>query len=602
MNRSIFLCFLTIISFVSLAQLGPGGVGTTDGTSTLEYWLDANNGIAGTAPITGVTDLSGNSITNTILGDPTLTTNALNGYSAITFDGTGDYISTSLSIRANVFPDLDVYAVYEQTGATSAVWGEDNGGFDRFIVDANGAASCDYAVSNGSSCTNRANMFPVNTPVITSIPFDEDATNGSSAIVNGVQSGAAFTSNHVPDNNGSNLFDVGSIGRNNFVMDGDIAEVFVFSENLNDAQQIILHNYLSAKYGIALTGNDYYDEDDPASGNYDHDVAGIGRVDASNLHDAAQGTGIVGISNPSGLGDDEFLIWGHDNGAAVASETSDIPTSIDARFDRVWRVSEENSSSTAVDVGTIDITFDLSAFSAVTASDLRLLVDTDNDGVFDDETPISGATSIGGGVYEFSGISAIANNLRFTLGTIDIVTTPLPVELISFSASVLKTRKVKLEWLTATEINNDHFTLERSKNGIDWEYLAEIDGAGNSNKELSYSHIDDNPFASVIYYRLKQTDFDGTIEYSDVVRVELNQLESTELNIYPNPSKAIITINEEGVEFEEISIFDMFGKEVTSRIRLIVRKESSLTLDLSSLSKGMYFLKTGTTANRIYKN
>lgn len=210
--------------------------------------------------------------------------------------------------------------------------------------------------------------------------------------------------------------------------EADYAEIIHFKYALNSAEHIIVQNYLSAKYAIAIT-DDYYTQDNTANGDYDYDVAGIGRVDASNTHNDSKGSGVVRILNPTGLGDDEFLFWGHDN--VEGRNITDVPTGlVQARLARVWRVSEVNSSGTAVDVGSIDIRWDLSENGSVTASDLRLLIDTDNDGLFNDETPISGATDLGGGIYAFTGVSGIANDLRFTLGT----SAYLPIELVNFNA------------------------------------------------------------------------------------------------------------------------------------------------------------------------
>jgi hypothetical protein len=86
---------------------------------------------------------------------------------------------------------------------------------------------------------------------------------------------------------------------------GDIAEVIAYNQAVNSAQRIIVNNYLSAKYNLPLSANNVYTMDDPGSGNYDHEVAGIGRVDANNIHNDAQGSGIVRILNPSDLGNNE---------------------------------------------------------------------------------------------------------------------------------------------------------------------------------------------------------------------------------------------------------------------------------------------------------
>ncbi len=155
------------------------------------------------------------------------------------------------------------------------------------------------------------------------------------------------------------------------------------------------------------------------NGNFDHDVAGIGRIDVSNLHNDAQGTGIVRISNPTNLGDDEFLIWGHDNGILSADNTTDVSSSqTRARLSRVWRISEVSTGGGAVDVGAIDMQIDvtgLTEFNPIYPP--QLLVDTDNDGDFNDEDPILGAISLGSNRYQFNGVTAFSNNLRFTLGS-----------------------------------------------------------------------------------------------------------------------------------------------------------------------------------------
>jgi hypothetical protein len=211
------------------------------------------------------------------------------------------------------------------------------------------------------------------------------------------------------------------IGRNSTGADeasGDFLEILLYNNSLNSAQTIIVDNYLSAKYGSIAIPINVYNEDDIAAGNYDHDVAGIGRIDAANLHNDAQGTGMVRILNPSGLGNNEFLMWGHDNGDLLMSNTTDIPSRVDSRLDRVWRVSEVNTAGVAIDVGSVDIRFDITALAGVVAAPfLRLLIDTNNDGSFGDETPISWATHISGAIYSFTGVTALTNNVRFTLAT-----------------------------------------------------------------------------------------------------------------------------------------------------------------------------------------
>src|SRR5690554_3697278 len=95
----------------------------------------------------------------------------------------------------------------------------------------------------------------------------------------------------------------------------------------------------------------------------------------------------------------------------------------------------------------------------------------------------------------------------------------LPIELITFDA-YKKDREVELIWKTASELNNDYFTIERSADGFVWENLQTIQGAGNSTQVLDYAWTDLSPYAGISYYRLKQTDYDGTTEVFNIVSVE----------------------------------------------------------------------------------
>jgi hypothetical protein len=150
---------------------------------------------------------------------------------------------------------------------------------------------------------------------------------------------------------------------------------------------------------------------------------------------------------------------------------------------------------------------------------------------------------------------------RFTLGSTDI---PLPIELLSFDAK-LKDDIVELTWTTASEINNDYFTIEKTKDGKTFEQVATIKGAGTSNEVINYFAIDENPYQYISYYRLKQTDFDGKYKYSDLVSVNnphKYNYNNNGLIVYPNPSKSknfYIKINEQVInEKILINIYDIF--------------------------------------------
>jgi hypothetical protein len=104
----------------------------------------------------------------------------------------------------------------------------------------------------------------------------------------------------------------------------------------------------------------------------------------------------------------------------------------------------------------------------------------------------------------------------------------LPIELIEFNGYSNNQVNV-LNWVTASEINNDYFTLEKSRSGIYWEEIVKIDGAGNSNTITSYEYVDQKPFPQNNYYRLKQTDFDGNSEYFKIIYINKSINENKKL-------------------------------------------------------------------------
>lgn len=191
--------------------------------------------------------------------------------------------------------------------------------------------------------------------------------------------------------------------------------------------------------------------------------------------------------------------------------------------------------------------------------------------------------------YTLNGMTSFS---KFTLNGAAQTSTVLPIELLSFSATLNQSKVVDLEWITATEINNDYFTLERSKNGEGFETIGSVKGAGNSNEKLTYSYVDAKPYQGISYYRLKQTDFDGQFSYSKIKVIENNTLgENMDISIYPNPTEDIlyVKINATSLEKDNASyfIYDNLGKLVQQNI--LQNNESKINTAL--LQKGVYQLK-----------
>jgi hypothetical protein len=373
-------------------------------------------------------------------------------------------------------------------------------------------------------------------------------------------------------NNSAANFSVGSsgagipydrLGRNNNGADeisGYFYEIIVYEQRLNEAERVIVENYLSAKYGGISIANDLYTGDTPGNGNYDYEVTGIGQASDGSSHEDAEGNSMIRIQNPSSLGNNEWLFWGHNNDPADSWGVTDLPTGIQSRLARDWTATETGN------VGTVDVSVDLSNVGGtITTSDLRLLVD--GNGIYaSGATTHGGATHLGGRVYQWTGIT-INNNNHFTVGSINVSQTPLPVDLVKFEAIIdPNNEEVHLLWITSSEINNDYFTLEKTKDLIEFEDVTVVPGQGTTNTKTEYNEVDHSPFKGISYYRLSQTDFDGSTEYFDLAKVEFSDNKSSEIDIklYPNPNKGerlYIQLPNSEAESLNVLVNDFLGKE-----------------------------------------
>lgn len=170
----------------------------------------------------------------------------------------------------------------------------------------------------------------------------------------------------------------------------------------------------------------------------------------------------------------------------------------------------------------------------------------------------------------------------------------LPIELLDFKAELVQD-DVELTWVTATEINNDYFTLEKS-DGVNFRQIAIIPGAGNSSETKYYSKIDYEPFIGTSYYRLKQTDFDGRFTYSDVVSVtykpENPENEDNELVVYPNPSGGNFSVViKNASEKVTLNLFDNRGKLVMTESYAAHQDNYIHQVKIEGIPSGVYYLK-----------
>ena len=186
-------------------------------------------------------------------------------------------------------------------------------------------------------------------------------------------------------------------------------------------------------------------------------------------------------------------------------------------------------------------------------------------------------TGAGNNFIEFNSIDA------FSMFALSSVSSSLPVEWLDFEVS-LENNHALLNWSTASEKNNYGFDIEKSTNGFNWEKIGFVLGNGTTNEVSNYEFTDFKTVEGKNYYRLKQVDFDGEFEYSDIKEITISQFHNTTFKIYPNVVQDWLTIqNGEG----QVNIYNSKGQLIQS---ITIEKET-YQLSTSSLEKGIYFLQ-----------
>lgn len=191
----------------------------------------------------------------------------------------------------------------------------------------------------------------------------------------------------------------------------------------------------------------------------------------------------------------------------------------------------------------------------------------------------------------------------FRVWTLVNQSSPLPIELLYFKASCEKTNLLNFEWATATESNNDFFTLEGSLDGLNWAGLKNIDGAGNSTMQINYTTqiLLENAYT---YFRLKQTDFDGGYKYSDIVYEACEAVDGkSDFVVYPNPNNGEfnLLLYNMGNETVAIEIIDVLGQKVEELIIKAEQEKYGKEIKLEGIKTGTYLIVVRTDSNVMTK-
>lgn len=158
----------------------------------------------------------------------------------------------------------------------------------------------------------------------------------------------------------------------------------------------------------------------------------------------------------------------------------------------------------------------------------------------------------------------------------------LPVEWLGFDAKLIsQNEEVLCSWQTATELENDYFTVQRSPDGELWEDIGFVDGAGTSYEEHSYHFVDSTPYSGTSYYRIKQTDFNGETDHTH--RAVIMREELALFAAYPNPSDGKLRLT--GTDGGVLQVLDLRGRVVEEFISF------DQEIELSPKAEGAYLLK-----------
>ena len=180
---------------------------------------------------------------------------------------------------------------------------------------------------------------------------------------------------------------------------------------------------------------------------------------------------------------------------------------------------------------------------------------------------------------------------------------PLPISLLSFTA-VKQGLAALVEWKTSSEINSNYFDVERSNDAVNFLFVAKVNAAGNSSRELSYGFTDNQPMAGPNYYRLKQVDRDGHAVYSPARLVRFDDAIGAHLKYYPNPTQGILNIQITAQMQDEdmvINITNALGI-VVEQVKRSYSASTIIQVDMNRFAKGTYFIqvKTG-SSNSVQK-
>jgi hypothetical protein len=621
----------TLVVQQSLFSQSPGGVG-----SNLVLWLKANSGAPPSTggTLTGWQDLTGNNIfslmsAGTGLTAPVVVLNGLNFNPVVRF--VGSYSNGYYLLGNSVITMSEASACGSYTGGTTTERGtmfspitSAGDGSSRYFFRSADDGNEYVGFGLTSSSTGYEAIPPPASAVATIMTasgtgnlFNQNGLDARNFNFTGSPIGYLTTEM-------TDIPQIADRSTSDSRMNGDIAEIVVYSAANPASLRNQVESYLALKYGITL-GNAVYPINYTSSAGtvfwtglsaYQHNIFGIGTDNASGLAQTSSnsmnsgsgdGTGQSGMGNlvlntSTALANGQFLMIGTDS-AALTEETITSamgPASAigSSRLVRTWKV------QTTGTVPAVSLTFDitgltLSGGSAVT--NYYLLIDNDGDGEFKTGTQtLVQASGITGNLISFSGTNALANGVVFTLITQPEGDFTLPEWWEDFTASV-KGNVVTLHWKTATNLAIDHFTVYHSTDGGTFTPVAKIPLTTAMPPEgISYEVTE--PGNGGFFYRVQAVLNDGTENYS-IIRMITIGASNNGLSILSNPvvnGQLRLKCNESVTELATVSLFSASGSRELTQAWDLSPGANLLTMDIRRLPQGTYFvLLTGSFISEV---
>ena len=190
-----------------------------------------------------------------------------------------------------------------------------------------------------------------------------------------------------------------------------------------------------------------------------------------------------------------------------------------------------------------------------------------------------------------SSVNSNWGNENFTLAATTATFPPLPLDIISFNGQC-DNNFPQIEFVVASQINNEFFTIERSVNLIDWEEVGYIAGGGTTNEIITYNWSEEALLNGTKYYRLSLTDINDEVKYSNPIAIECEN--EIDFHLYPNPAFNFINIafNFDYFQNEEtnLNIRTLTGKIIKSVPVSLSKGYNNMEIDLKDLPKGIYLL------------